>query len=247
MIIMDIILSSNIDTMGYKNTKGKKGKKNYKRKNNDVQKTRKGEPLIVYASPAGVVPSKILHKSTYYENALNSGTGIVSYNYQFRSSANDPNFTLGIGSHQPYGYDQFATLYNRTRVMKMVFTVRFTNNEAFQPVVVAMYNSPDSGIPTGLQILEQPGNQKKLIGSAGGVNTATIKRTVYPWIVLGKTKEEYLNDENVVASIAGNPAEMAYTGILILAQNTNLASGVNFTVELDMWIQYESPLIVATS
>lgn len=213
-----------------------------KAKPTNIPKTTPNQIVInPRGSTAGLFPAKTIVRGRYYANALSTGSGLATYQYQFRSSANDPDYT-GTG-HQPYGYDQLGALYTKARVLKQKFTI-WARSRDVQGCVITITNAPSTTLPSGIGAVEQGAKFRMITTDDGCVK---FIHTTYPWLALGMTKKQYIDDDNVVANIGSNPNAFALTNISFIFQSALAVTGVEFVVMIDQWVSFEAPIDPGTS
>lgn len=153
---------------------------------------------------ADIVPTKIVVRLPYVES-LNRAPATFQDDYQFNlNSLFDPNRT-GTG-HQPLGYDQWATFYNRYRVLRVFARASVVNNGTI-PVrfTLAATNST-----TGLTVLnseEQPYSVSGIVGINTGASVAEIGCIVNLPALNGRTPGQYSGSDNTAATFGATPAE----------------------------------------
>jgi len=162
------------------------------------------------------------------------------------NSVFDPDRT-GTG-HQPYGYDQMASLYNRYRVLRFNYRVDFGPAAANYWVSIVPVNgllsSSISNQTTFEASCEVP-RAKSCIVSGAGV-TITMSGMIELNQFNGVTKTEYIADDRFESPIGSSPAELMvlYLGFY----NPQLASLTpSYIVTLEYYCDWHDPIIVGQS
>lgn len=147
------------------------------------------------------IPSRYICKMKYAETVYSDVTGQYIFNL---NSLYDPNRT-GVG-HQPYGYDPLAQLYNRYRVISCGWRITSPTNSYRQ---IGCMPSNDSGITytTFSEMKENP--RAKYIVQATGAQVAVLHGKSYIPALMGRTKAQYMADDNYQATVTSSPAELA--------------------------------------
>lgn len=170
--------------------------------------------------------------------ALNYGGLGFPTNHQFRiNSLFDPDFSLG--GHQPLGYDQYSTLYNKYRVHGMGYKITFINRETAYQLEVATQLRPNSVAQTNIDTIhEAPYTQKRIIGIEGGRSMATIKGYASMAKIRGVSKSVIKSDDQYSASTGANPAISAFLQIYMQNQTSNVAAECAIRVELEYFCEF---------
>lgn len=176
------------------------------------------------------IPQRYITKQKYSDVfALGAGSG-STFLYRL-NSVFDPNRT-GVG-HQPQGFDQLATLYNRYRVIACSWVI---NVQSADPVRVGTL--PTNDVPTLVSMsdfCERP-RAKWIIQHPGG-NTQYLKGKCYLPSLVGRNKSEYMADDRYQAQVTANPAEEA----VLQVAGFNLADvQVNIfgTITMEFTVEY---------
>ncbi len=115
----------------------------------------------------------------------------------------------GVG-HQPYGYDQLATLYNRYKVNAVLVTTVFTDPSEDGLVVAAQFQSHNNAYDmvgkTPRQLKEQPMSVTRTINNSGS-QKVTVKQFFGIHTVSGLTKLQFDADNDIfTASVNLSPS-----------------------------------------
>lgn len=150
-----------------------------------------------------------------------------SYQYVFNlNSLWDPNRT-GTG-HQPYGFDQLATIYNRYRVFKTSYVIN--GYSAGNPIRYGCIVSNDvPPINNMSELAENPRAQTR-VQIPGGSTTKIVGSVSLPSLV-GRTKQQYMADDRYQADVTTSPAELA---LLTVVGNTMTDVGTDVLVTVTL-------------
>lgn len=152
------------------------------------------------------IPQRYICKLKYAEDVYTTATGAYAMNL---NSLYDPNRT-GTG-HQPYGFDQLATLYNRYRVIACGW--RITAPSSVGTVQLGTLPANESiTLATFAELKENP-RAKYVIQHVGG-NVQTVSGKVYIPSLVGRTKQQYMADDRYQATVTTDPAELAILNIM---------------------------------
>lgn len=195
------------------------------------------------ATRTATVPDRTILRMKYVDNIVLSGLGGASRVFRL-NSLYDPDTSLTNG-HQPLGYDQWNTFYNKYRVFKADVVLTFTNSSSnpadTEQVGFVAYNDQASP-PSGDAFFEQPHCKSILLSGRGGMDKATIKYSVNMPRILGMAPVVYKSNTQVASLFGTNPAEQVLGAICcrpIDGQSTSLVS-------VQVWIQYHCELFDRT-
>jgi len=170
---------------------------------------RKKQTTTLRNTGLGPVPDRYLTTLKYAEAVTVSAAGLASYKWRLNSLF-DPNLT-GVG-HQPYGFDQLCgpagtALYNRYRVISCKYVLTCTSDAANIAFGVLPANESLTLINNVSEMRENPKAQYKVFTQGGPAQMLT--GTVSLPKLIGRTKSQYMADDNYQATYAANPAELA--------------------------------------
>lgn len=186
----------------------------------------------------GPVPARFITKHKYSTTmVLSSGN---SYSWLFNlNSLYDPDRT-GVG-HQPYGYDQFATLYNRYRVIKCSYTISgIQSDNPGASIRLCAQPSNDIISYSDLSAMVESPRSKFITQGSAGSPLKTLHGWSYIPALMGRTKAQYMADDRFQAAVGSSPAELA---ILQIKGATTLDTGANINVMITLeytteWFDY---------
>lgn len=187
------------------------------------------------------IPQRMIAKHKYAESV-----GVVAVNnlatFQYNlNSIYDPNKS-GVG-HQPYGRDQYAALYNRYRVIACSWRVTCIPSNSARVIQVATL--PSNVTPTPIanvwDVREQP-RAKYICQQPGAPQQYVVGKSYLPSL-MGRTKAQYMADDNYQAQVGSDPSELA---LLNLYAGAITDSDVNdetfyFNVELEFTVEWFDP------
>jgi len=195
-----------------------------------VRRKAKRSSTSMVVSKNSPIPDRYMTRLKYTELVTLSYTGTNKY-YQFNlNNLNDPNRT-GSG-HQPMGYDQLSSLYDKTRVHGCAYEIILSNtNAAYQGEVVVQLR-PDSDVAASFEdAMEAAYRQYRCLGSEGA-QPVTIKGYVGLAKLFGISKATLNTDSDFIAGIGGNPANQAC--LTIWAQNTATATAIEIVARVNL-------------
>lgn len=192
------------------------------------------------------IPDRMLLKLPYYENLKFSGNSHAVYDFNLNSIW-DPNRT-GVG-HQPLGYDQWRTFYNRYRVYGV--TVRFSaTNLGDVPVRIGMIAD---NLASGTQYLtdvsrfEQPHMKTFLLGNAQGFNTRSMKMFYSCAKVQGSPKVRYNSDNQFQSQWDTSPSELIVGHVIASSLDDTTPLNVQWDVHIIYHIEAFDRIALALS
>lgn len=175
-----------------------------------------------------------------YAELLNRTPGTATDEYQFNlNSLFDPNRT-GTG-HQPLGFDQWATFYNRYRVLGVDVRATFATTSTV-PLRVGITASNSATNLTYLSSEELPNTRHAVIsGSTGGPAVRELNMYVPLHVLNGRTLAEYKGSQNTEAMFSASPTE-----ILILHTYASSYDGSNVAYSADIRLIFRTELFDRT-
>lgn len=171
--------------------------------------------------------AKLKYSEAYTLSTLNSYQQLVNLNSLF-----DPNRT-GVG-HQPYGFDQLTTIYNRYRVIACSYVINAYSGTS--PIRFGCL--PTNEVPpftsSMSELCENPRARFKIQMPNG--STSTIVGKTYIPALMGRTKAQYMADDRFQATMTSSPQDLALlliTGQSLADVNTDITVSVTleFTAE----------------
>lgn len=172
------------------------------------------------------IPQRFVVKMKYAEDVFTNASGLFTFNL---NSVFDPNRTGG--GHQPYSFDQLATLYNRYRVISCSWRVTAPSSTGTVQLGCIPTNEPIT--PATFAELKENPRTKYVIQHVGG-NVQLCKGRSYIPSLVGRTKAQYMADDRYQATVLTDPAELAVLNIM--AAN-NGGVGINAQV-LNVLLEY---------
>jgi len=149
------------------------------------------------------------------------------------------------GGTQPLGRDQYATFYNRYRVLKVHMRLLANASSGSQKVVIIPDNTAGTYGDMSLALMQRDASQHAFPACPGGI---IINRTFYPHKVTGVTKADY-SDDRFQALMSATPAEGIYLHVCQgNVDNAGTSSGtVSYSIELRYTVELFDPNPLAGS
>lgn len=180
------------------------------------------------------IPNRYICKMKYAESITTNASG----QFQFRlNSLFDPNST-GVG-HQPYGFDNLALLYNRYRVVSCGWRIQAPSSTAGSPFVVGCLPSNDVLVTWSDfgQMAENP--RTKYVTNNPGAPVATLTGKSYLPRLMGRSRAQYMADDNYQAIVTTNPAENAILYLATFSATTGVAiPAIAINVVLEYTVEF---------
>lgn len=227
--------------------KGFKGFKKYQKGYRRAKAMYRPSAAII---PVGFPPQSTTVKLRYIEeNNLNVTTIPEYYTY----SANglfDPNIT-GVG-HQPMGYDQLTSMYNRYIVMGGKIEIDFWSQSLDQlyGVYVGVKLDDDTSFIQDCATLQESSNVRYKWMSMQGDNSQSRKKVVMYFSPkkMAKVKNIFDNRGNLGAAVGANPTEQYYWHIWAGTTNDNTdLNAIYYRARITYIVQFDERKDVASS
>lgn len=195
----------------------KKGKRMMRRRKPTINVNRALQPIA----------QRAIVKMKYAETIMTSASGQYTYNL---NSIYDPNRTGG--GHQPYGFDTFATLYNRYRVIATGYRIQCVTSYNGAPLQIAC--QPANEVLTFTSISEMKENPRsKYVTVSPGGPAVYLKGKCYIPSLVGRNKQQYMADDRYQSIVSADPSELAVLNI-----KTQTISDVDTAVTLNVLLEY---------
>lgn len=169
-------------------------------------------------------PDRLIVKLPYYDQfTVNQTAGHVrDFNL---NSIYDPDRS-GVG-HQPLGYDQWATFFNRYRVFGVKMVVSMTNLGTV-PVRFGIIGNNQQGVAIGTPqaVWESQHVKSKQIGTVQGMNNQTITKYFHLPRITGATNIMYKGSAQYAAQFGANPSELIIGHLVAIPATTSFATDV---------------------
>ena len=186
--------------------------------------------------------SIVKHKYAASVNTL-GGSGLYYINL---NSMYDPDRS-GIG-HQPYGRDTFAGLYNQYRVIGCKYTVEVSSNSATLQIGTYVGNEQFTYVAVGGDFNELKENPRaRFVTQAPGGPIKRIHGYASCASILGRTKSQYMADEQTAAQVNNNPGENC---VLTIATATTAGvpqTGASVMIMLEFITEWFDPVSLVPS
>jgi len=170
--------------------------------------------------------------------SLDAGAGTVAHHLFNASSIFDPDVS-GIG-HQPYGHDQYQSIYNHYRVDKCIITA--SSGSGGSNNIFGIGLQPD----TTLIASSDQARERKGVTFAPVANSTNSNKLQMTW----NTKSTFPTDtsDSYSASFGANPAESVYFDVFTCGNlPSNDPSALAVTVTLTYYVTMWEPKILIGS
>lgn len=164
-------------------------------------------------------------------NSTSASLGI----YKFRAnSIQDPDVSIGAGQTRPYGYDQWATLYNHYVVTGSRMTCKLIGGEYGPNCLFGTYLSDDASIPYNKStqfIMTRKGTWKCINGLSGKIETCTNKFSARKFFNVKDPKDV---KKTIGAAFGADPTENVLFNVWFQnVKSTDQPQTVNVLVVID--------------
>lgn len=198
-------------------------------------------------SVASVVPNAFRTTMVYHtlgsltEAAVNTG---AYYTFAL-TDLYDPDKT-GAGL-QPVGYDQWAQMYSRFKVMSVELEFQFVNRNSSDEVLVGWFVHNSLAPTSSVQAwpAQRYAARKFLQAKTGGVSTATMAVSIPIWDVMSVTRQQYVDELDFSQVSGAGPTKTAY--ISAFAQGLGTVGSVRFDVKIKYAVELSDPVSLGMS
>lgn len=187
--------------------------------------TKINRSTTMVAGLRSAVAPQLVTKLLYYCSVLTSGA-ICDDNIMSLNSLYDPEYSRT--GHQPYGFDQLAALYNRYRVDRVDVDLKVLNTTSLPGNLVLLPSNDGTALGTTAVASEMPFSSVHGYASLGGPVT-NIKRSYFPHIINGVTKEKYRTDDAYQSQVSTGPSEVIFLHQLNQMSDLSASAGIRLT------------------
>lgn len=211
----------------------RRNKKKKSRANGQV--VRGNNTVVRMTQPGRFAPDKFYAVLRYSDTTISrSVTSAATMNWHYRSSAFDPDPSLGTGAIP--GFVELGSIYNYCRVEKMVADIQFSNQETLALFVGAWPSTTNIGNNTLLQsdFIEWSSNvngQSTILSKEAGNNRASLRVVADLMQLVGPNG---FTDLDYSHQVANNPLVPYYINI-----GATTYSGNNFTFNLPVRVRID--------
>jgi hypothetical protein len=139
------------------------------------------------------------------------------------------------------------TLYKRARVHASTIHLRLVNmgSEPIEMVVNALPHNWSSGTPSVAELLDKPGSRRALVSGAGGMDRASVTKSISSKSALGSNA--YLSDYDFDETQANSATPIQADEPAWVFALTALNSASNISYRLEVVIEYDFEFYDQTS
>ena len=191
-----------------------------------------------------ILPRRLFTKLKYVTANIGQTTTTALAIHQFAANGlYDPDLS-GTG-HQPYGFDQLASIYNDYRVhgCQIKLTGRMLTSSTSGVVMIGFNGSP--AYPTALgQAMESVKNKYRIVNFQDIFHLSKYAKINN---IFGKSNAVIRADPNYAAGYGANPATLAYGYIGWQNFDEATSTGWNFNVEITYFCEFNDLKIMSQS
>lgn len=193
-------------------------------------------------------PQRMIVSHKYSESVnvdIPAGSTASGWNWNL-NSVYDPNRSGVLTGHQPYGRDTYAAIYQKYRVIACRYNLSVSSTNSLQ--LYALPSNEAVTISDAARAREIP--RCRYVHQVAGGNTRVLKGSVYLPSLLGRTKAQYMADEDCQAAVNSNPTEVCVlnTGVALVADvPVGVAVPANIMITLTYIVEWFDPITQAQS
>lgn len=172
-------------------------------------------------------PAKQMARMRYSTDVtITPGTGSAGVHTFAANGLFDPDIT-GTG-HQPYGYDTYATLFFRYKVLKATIVVRPTSNTN---CIYGVNISPQAAPIVDYDLIKERKGCRMAVCNSNAATDAVVQYY---------NSDYYGSDDNLHAFFTSNPSEIFYFNVWCTMQTASATGAardfsVTITYDVEMW------------
>lgn len=198
------------------------------------RKTKKSYKTLVNLKSLQPIAQRYITKLKYAEVVtVNLGTAAFGTLRMNLNSLYDPNQS-GIG-HQPYGFDQLATLYNRYRVIGCKYKINAISTGYYQ--LAALPGNDVISVSNVSEAREQP--RCRYVLQAPNAPMRILSGYVSIPSLFGRTKQQYMADDRYQSVYNNSPSELAILNIFAgTASEAGGTENIYLNVEMEYLVEF---------
>ena len=184
----------------------------------------------------------VRHRYQESSKSLNPGVGGTCAVHIFRAnSMYDPDYT-GTG-HQPLGFDEMSTIYNKHKVTRAKITVTFqpSTNQYVGTVVGVAISRGNGGLSDAREYIENGSCVWKYMDAATTANGAVHSKTVSLGVDIKKFFGKSSLDDDFIGSSSDNPARVLYFHVFCGNLNSQDEGIVYFNAKIEFQATWTDP------
>lgn len=182
-----------------------------------------------------------LYTKLKYTDVKDFGTVAVGSQQYRLNSIYDPDVTST--GHQPYGHDGYQNLFQKYRVHRCDWRVRFVNASSDVPFLCVANQLPDtSTYPTAPQIvlLSETADVKSGLASYRN-KECVLSGTVKIRDVIGMTKQQYNDTIYTTSAFGASPQQPCILNLGATTSDQSTTARLIMYVDLEYWVEmYEN-------
>jgi len=213
------------------------GRKTYKRRRTSISRAPRGW------KPFG---NTRIARLTYCDTfALDPGANVVAGKIFRANGLFDPDVSLG--GHQPYGFDQLMSIYNRFIVLGSKITITAVPAQTTNAYMIAIKLSDVASLTTTTPTLlqEQPGYRYKLFTNG---QQPAIPRVISTYSARRMNRPGFMNNDQFLGTIGNDPNDQWFFHVLTCNPVPGIDNGaMTFNVRIDYIAKFLNPSELATS
>ena len=204
---------------------------------------RRAAPVRMSRFPSTGINNSVMMKHKFVWSTEQADITTVPFTHFFRlNSMYDPDYSF-IG-HQPYYYDQMASLYDRYTVFGCKVVLRAATDK--KNGIIGFKAQPDvTGIASAVQALERPMVKYAIINS-GGPST-TLSSYYRMSSLFGVSRKTIADEQNYSALNTANPTNTYFVQVFAQAADSLTPLDVSITLELTYYARWNNRVRVAQS
>jgi len=215
-------------------------RKQYKKKKSAPRRARaprsKAGPVKL---PGTLAPQHMITQLKYVTNLqknVPAGGAVTSFNQYRVNSIWDPDYTNTLGT-SALGILQWRTLYQRYRVFKCDYVLKFTNLTPDTTITGAIVPANYVDATFSVSDMMRPLARRFALGNNMGQNRSIIKGSIYLPKLMGVTGAQYKADNTTEAGFSANPSQPLLMNIVL--QSTNLLGACTVGCQVDLTYHVE--------
>lgn len=183
-----------------------------------------------------------LYTKLKYTDVKDFGTVSVGFQQYRMNSIYDPDVTST--GHQVYGHDTYAYIFQKYRVHRIDWKIRFVNASSDIPFICVVNQMPDDvtyGSASQVLLLSESADVKSGIASYRNKECVLSGHALIRDII-GMTKQQYMCSDTLVSAIFGaNPTQDCMLNLAAVTSDSTTTARLIMYIDLEYWVElYET-------
>lgn len=186
-----------------------------------------------------LVPDRLIMKMSYKDNINIAPSIATSSVWNGRAnSIYDPDYAV-VNGHQPLGFDQWSTFYQKFRVYKAFVQMTVINNTSNGVQCGLLPYNADLGNISVVDdaVFEQPHAVTKTVSGQAGMNKIVLKKMIDIPRILGRSHIQYKSADTTASTFTTNPQDICNIAFLCRSIDQTTSPSVQVILNITYYVE----------